>query len=390
VGSFDINQTYDKRVSELRYKWSMDTLRLLKAAPLRKAYKTMMAKGGGDIAAKVDLDDARAALACSQDLNHIELMTSPLENLKERGFCDSSPPFPLFIEYHEAQYRFQVRFVRKINSSHLRKCLYSGATTSGTIAGNPDIPILKPFWLLSVPELQCLGHFSKALSGELSSDAYGHLLRLLMNEDTCPRRQHVFSNYHFWNDPDNIGSIDEIIRWNEHRFWPEESQSMSPRQLLNALREHERERMMGPNIRFTYLDELPDKGRLKVLRSSHAIHRAADQLKNCASSYIDDVEMMKAILILLEDNNGKAVALGLHPLRGEWTQEGWEQICEASSRQPSKESMDKFHGYSKIFRRWHRDTFVPIFCGRRDQIRLQLARVVPKLIDPASQLLVDI
>ena len=221
------------------------------------------------------------------------------------------------------------------------------------------IPILKPFWLLSVPELQCLGHFSKALSGDLSSDAYVHLLRLLMNEDTCPRRQHVLSHHHFWNDPDNIGSIDEIIGCNEHQFWPEESQSMSPRQLLNALREHERERMMGPNIRFSYLDELPDEGRLKVLRSSHAIQRAANQLKNCARSYIHRVQQMKVVLILLEDNNGKAVALGMHPLQGEWTQEGWVQVREASNRQPSKESMDQFHGYSKIFRRWHRNTFVP-------------------------------
>jgi len=63
--------------------------------------------------------------------------------------------------------------------------------------------------------------------------------------------------------------------------------------------------------------------------------------------------------VLLEDDNGKAIALGSHPLKGAWPREGWTQIREACNRRPSEQTIDKYNEYSRTLRAWHRRTFVP-------------------------------
>ena len=168
-------------------------------------------------------------------------------------------------------------------------------------------------------------------------------------------------NCQFWNCPQHIGSIDELVeiarRDNIDNTWPREWETMPPRQLLNVLRENERIRSLGPLETYSHLDKLHDNGRLKVLRTNHAIALAGSKLENCASLYANDVRRKRIVLVLLTDENKKPLALGSHPLVGTWPERGWSQIYEACNKVPSEKVVAKFSEYSKMFRRWHRDVF---------------------------------
>jgi hypothetical protein len=189
----------------------------------------------------------------------------------------------------------------------------------------------KLFWLVSVPELQASG----------PGDDH--------------RREHLVKHYTFWNDPDNIGSIDEIARDSlspEH--WPDNWETMNTRQFLNRLRDTTKQIQLGPEVKYDYLDGLKDTGCMKVLRSNYEIAEAAGQLSNCARTYAKDVKSKRCILAVMTNSLKKIVAMGSHPLSGEWASYGWSEIREANNRRASEATVKHFCDYSKTFRRWHR------------------------------------
>jgi hypothetical protein len=362
LGSFDIMEIYERNVSARRTNWSFDILNLLKAKSLRKAYTERMKeypdKDNRGVASasieKTSIFEVRSSLARSMAVNVHELITnaSPQE-LKEISFCDQEPPFPPFIEYERVTFRRHESFSRMVNHSFLRKCLYTGATSDDERYDGRSYQS-RPFWLVGVHELQALGHFSQV-------PTYPFLIKLLSKEESCPQRQHLTQHHRFWNNPDNAGSLDEIERASRggDEGWPQDWMSMEPRQILNIMREHHRIQGLGSDVQYSYLDYLPDSGQLKVLRSAHEIANAGDRLRNCAQMYTSDVERMKRVLVLLEDQNGKAVALGSYSLKDNWGQMGWEQIFEISNRRPSQATIDLYQEYSRILRGWHQESFLP-------------------------------
>jgi len=60
-----------------------------------------------------------------------------LLDLKERGFCSSSPLFPLFIDSEKVSFRLHCHTKRKIDQKCLIKCLHSGATVDGLFGSLP-------------------------------------------------------------------------------------------------------------------------------------------------------------------------------------------------------------------------------------------------------------
>ena len=79
---------------------------------------------------------------------------------------------------------------------------------------------------------------------------------------------------------------------------------MQPQTLLNRMRELEHRRQLGPDVRYDHLDSLADPPAgpnstrmLRVLRSKHAVAKAAKELSNCALAYAEQVQQLSLIHI---------------------------------------------------------------------------------------------
>lgn len=360
LGNFNIPEVYEDMVNKRRQMYASHLLHAIKSPYIRKAYKEIL-KDADDrlppLPESNTAEDIRLWLAKyhSSDLIKILASNDLGSILKERGFSlNNEPPFAPFISSSMSEWRNHISWQKSLCQHRFLLSAYSGSVLRGTWDRNGA-----PFWLVSVPELQAAGHFSKALGGnneDEQNNLFYHLVEVLSKPNDYPGKQHLLTWYDFWNDPDNIGSIDEICNCTQ---WPEGWESMGPRQLLRRLREIARITSFGPMVKYDYLDALPDKGLIRVLRSNHEIGEAADKLGNCAHSYIHRVAQESLILVVLTNSKGKAIAMGSHPLRGTWNERGWQEIRESHNMRASEPTLDSFHRYSKTFRYWHRNVYVP-------------------------------
>ena len=71
---------------------------------------------------------------------------------------------------------------------------------------------------------------------------------------------------------------------------------------------------------FAHLENLPDHGHLRVLRNKFQIVEAGKKLHNCLrhdSGYVKRVEQKEILLVCLDDDNGKPIAVGSTSLRSQ-------------------------------------------------------------------------
>ena len=197
-------------------------------------------------------------------------------------------------------------------------------------------------------------------------EAFDHLRSIFSSfSDEHPLPQHVLRYRHYWNDKNHIGRLDELLEAAESTSdLLENAVSTTPNQLLNLLEEKSKYMQVGPDAHFEYLDRLPDHGRMRILRTKYEIVEAGKRLHNCIGrremGYISKVERRRSVLVcLLDEARKKPIAVGEHPLGGEWSPQGWMAIYETRNKSPSQEAVAAFHDYTKHFRRWHRNVFVP-------------------------------
>jgi len=192
------------------------------------------------------------------------------------------------------------------------------------------------WWLLSVHEVQALGHFPLAF--EQAEDPrwnLGNLAKILSLDEEHPVRQHVLRNHAYWNNLDNAGSLDElvdILDWRQYIMEHHDVANYTPDRLLEALRPRQEPHLhiepnmhIEPNIQFDFLSTLEDVGDLVVLRSTEEMVEAGRRLHNCAGT-----QMWKAlasqgssILVALRrgEDRGTWVALGFYCVyTRRWTQ----------------------------------------------------------------------
>ena len=118
---------------------------------------------------------------------------------------------------------------------------------------------------------------------------------------------------------------------------------MPPGLLLRTMRERVRERVLGPDVRFTHLDAVPDQGNLTVLRSRHEVIDAGEKLSNCAAMYAPAVARGECTLVALRSKTGKILALGRLSSRTR----GWAEVSEFANQRPSADTMRQFKEYSE-------------------------------------------
>ena len=130
---------------------------------------------------------------------------------------------------------------------------------------------------------------------------------------------------------------------------------MRPQQLLNALRERTRQVQMGPDVPYSHLDPLRDSGLMKVVRSKYSLTDTAKRLRNCAASYHDKIFARRCVFVVLENMNGKPIALGKADLpRGEEAPR-WGEIKETSNQRPSADTRAAFADFLPSIARWWKD-----------------------------------
>jgi hypothetical protein len=393
LSGFDIEAVYSEVVCDLRRKYVHEILSTLKAVHLRRIWKVNRANTedtclpSNNPSIQLPLDVIRNKLAESVDWDFFQTITE--DTLKKRWVHDPvleydqrASAIPLFAT---SPSNGSNSLSSKISVNNFLACLCSGAVAVQSDeedkewededeeyqeyrqdGDGDDEAYSRPFWLLTVSEVQTQQYFRKVLDDNSGTSIDSQKIRIALNkilaqEVSCPVREHVMKNRHFWNNIDEIGAIDEMVRvlLKGKDCFPENGESMTPRYLLNSLREQTRKRNLGPNETYPYLSSLPDNEKLQVLRSKYEINEVATKLRNCALSYCQFVEMEQCVLVSLKGGDGKPIALGMHRMDGFWTERGWEEIAETSNTLPSDETVAAFVSYNTIFRRWHREIYSP-------------------------------
>ena len=227
--------------------------------------------------------------------------------------------------------------------------------------------ITTPFWLVTLNEVQAMGYFQKAIDESVLSNrmtAFISINTLLSKGKRNPQRLHLLHHREYWNNADHIGSLDEIAKC-KLKDWPPSSEGasrrMTPMQVLRSLRESSLQTFLTSldSNQYPHLLSLPDERDMTVLRSERAIVQTSKWLRNCASTYANDVKMERAVLVLLSEN-GKAKALGMYRLSYAYSPSSqsndWEQLYEACNRSPSEETVHRFDAYLKVVQKWERDS----------------------------------
>ena len=118
------------------------------------------------------------------------------------------------------------------------------------------------------------------------------------------------------------------------------------------MRAAEDRRQLGPDVRFSHLDDIADPApaedggsSLRVLRSSHEIARVARDLHNCARRYIGRVQKRGYVLVALFKGD-KAVALAGHAGGPEWD----HRPVAANNRTASAEVGARFDAFLPMLR----------------------------------------
>lgn len=237
---------------QLHQVWSRQFIDCVKAAPLRKEYTRLVGANRG-----VHLPAIRAFLASDRavesdptasNLKFFIQLAQPLlseSSFKTRGL----PRDALSVSQND------------VDLWHLLICLRDGIfKVPGRlrrIGGGWQWGRGAAWWLISVPELQVLGHFPDASKAGIS--AKEHLTLLVGKGDDCPQRKHLIRFHRYWNDADHAGALDELVDqarlWplnvNLNQYvWPTGGDEMQPQQLLAALRQANLNRFMGPDVRY--------------------------------------------------------------------------------------------------------------------------------------------
>lgn len=209
LGGFPINQVYNELVTPCKYWWAINILEVFKAPPLHRAYKLELKARqkcemnvvSSPATSKNDprtVDEIKEILVSLPNFNIFKFFKKEAPSGFKKGELSPLPPF---IEYGWETLSGLEYFRGRVNLSCLNECLYTGAGCS------------RVFRLPSVHEVQTLGYFSTAMHANGMNDSVlmlSMILNILASGEKSPQWQHLIWHSHFWNKPDNIGSIDKI------------------------------------------------------------------------------------------------------------------------------------------------------------------------------------
>jgi len=316
LGSFNVTECFQEQAFAKRKTLALDFFELFRAKFLRKQWTKLQ-----QIPASTLLnEELQEALASCPDLDLADMLQASTNTRKKI--------FPL-------------------NEDRVWRAIFSGCAWNDSIewSDTPDEIVDvdgNPFWLPTVGDLRTRAYFAEAIaSGEEFEDGLlaHYLQELLSRPTTSLQRQHLVRYHDYWNNPDSIrhAMAEDLF---DHDGWDKLGGNLPPpKQLWKELG-----LVAGC---FSHLENLPDHGRLHVLRNKFQIINAGKKLHNCLrhdSCYVERVEQKDILLVCMNDDNGKPIAVGEYPLRTRWT-----QMEEISCESPSENTKSAFSEYERSF-----------------------------------------
>lgn len=246
----------------------------------------------------------------------------------------------------------------------------------------------RPFWLLTPMELTLHGYFNMEVG--FKNSIYGAPQQfgfLLSRSKNCPQRQYLIMHFHsYWQNRDNWGFIDELIRCGNysefaeacgyaddgrpnkiyHTVWPPGRGAKDmppPEQLwkrLKKLRDEEAwQRSLGPDVTYTHVTDLNELSGhelvLSAVRSKHELARIGREMGNCVFDYAASVESGDFLLVKgrKSPRDDRPAALGLFDLK----RAAWVELAGPFNKPLSHEHTALYKRYSEtVIRSWLRGT----------------------------------
>jgi len=219
-------------------------------------------------------------------------------------------------------------------------------------------------WFASVGELRAQAYFGGSLQND-NEETFHALQYLLGCPADNPMRQHLLRHYHKWCEAEQIGRVVTLAKnarllQDEERYcWYDDSASDAPPQKLvdELIAMEENEEYYGMVFKFAHLDKLPDKGRIRVLRSRREVRQAARDLHNCAVQYISDILNKKEILLVMdkEGKPGKPEAMASISSRNNALASRFDSIVLSNNLSPSQGITDEFNEYMPVLKDWYKN-----------------------------------
>ena len=127
-------------------------------------------------------------------------------------------------------------------------------------------------------------------------------------------------------------------------------------EILDELEEYE-ETLNCDQKLYSRIDELPDQGPLKVLRSPRAVRDCGGEMGNCLTGCDDELRPWGSLFVKLEGGDGETLAVGQYE-DGEWTsidhnpkRRDGNRACgrgESSAMPSNSETMELFDKYLPV------------------------------------------
>jgi len=336
LGSFNAAKLIDDHIVANRNVHCLDFIRLFKGTFLRKQRSTLE-----EVPAKAgSVQAVQEALASSKALDLAAMLQAEKKDRKTKH----RPPYN--------------RHLADCNEEQLWQYIFSGYVAwlvpdechMRTASGAQPADSLYPFWLPSVDDLRARAYFAEAIgSTQLSHARAIFLEQVLSQSETSVQRRHLLRYRHYWNNPNNIGSLQEAVLTFGEEVWAKLGDELPPPQQLTK-----KLQLLETGAGFLHLQTLPDRGRIRVLRSKARIIETGQRLHNClASTYMDQyamgIEQKRLVLVCLYGNNGKPFAVGNYNLTGRL----WEEVKETCNHYPSMETRAAFSEYENdVLRPW--------------------------------------
>eukprot|EP00541_Cyclophora_tenuis_P008303 CAMPEP_0116553444 /NCGR_PEP_ID=MMETSP0397-20121206/7056_1 /TAXON_ID=216820 /ORGANISM="Cyclophora tenuis, Strain ECT3854" /LENGTH=416 /DNA_ID=CAMNT_0004078527 /DNA_START=155 /DNA_END=1405 /DNA_ORIENTATION=- len=219
-------------------------------------------------------------------------------------------------------------------------------------------------WFASVGELRAQAYFGGSLQND-NEETFHALQYLLGCPADNPMRQHLLRHYHKWCEAEQIGRVVTLAKnarllQDEERYcWYDDSASDAPPQKLvdELIAMEENEEYYGMVLKFAHLDKLPDKGRIRVLRSRREVRQAARDLNNCALDCIWNVSNREMILLVMdkEGKPGKPEAMASICIRDDALEDRFDSILLSNNHHQSQGITDEFNEYMPVLKDWYKN-----------------------------------
>jgi len=294
LGGFNVTECFQEQALAKRRKWAFEFVCLFKASflrPHRRKLQQVPASSGS-------IEEVQEALASYPDLDLADMLQA---SKKER----------------KKNFRFR--------EDRAWQYVFSGANNRTT-----------PFWLPTVGDLRTQAYFADTISsGNKRQDGRlaHYLQKLLSRPKSNPQQQHLVRYHDHWNNPNNIqhAMAEKLF---EQDGWDKLGGNLPPpKQLWKALG-------------LAHLANLPDHGRLRVLRNRSQIVNAGEKLHNClrhSSHYVHAVEQKQILLVCMDDDNGKPIAVGQYNLHTSW----WTEIKGKNNDLPTENMKSAFKEFER-------------------------------------------